>query len=287
MEQWVATVSHEIKNPLTAIVMATGVLQRKTEPDHPMIGLINTLGRSAKAMELIINDLLDTASMRDGKFTVIREWVDAASLEESLHLALASLAAYTKNTVLIKMTGRIHCDPVRISQCIVNLASNALKFTDCGEVSIRGEESVEGYVIQIRDTGMGISEKDLNRVFDKFWQAEGKNKKMGTGLGLSIVQGIVESHKGKVHVESKVGIGTSFTIFIPEDERDIEIMEQSWSESLIIQSRGMRKLASKMRLGCAETQRANARILERTNRVIEAMRNNPVLDPWVSLGNTD
>jgi signal transduction histidine kinase len=282
MEQWVATVSHEIKNPLTAIVMATGVLQRKTDPDHPTIGLINTLGRSAKAIELIINDLLDTASMRDGKFTITREWVDAASLKESLHLALTSLAAYTKNTLSIKLTGRVLCDPIRISQCVINLASNALKFTDCGEVSIRGEELAEGYTIQIRDTGMGISEKDLNRIFDKFWQAEGKNKRMGTGLGLSIVQGIVESHKGKIQVESKVGIGTSFTIFIPEDE--IEIQPQTWADLLIIESRGMRKLAVKMRLGCAETKRANARILERTSRLIEEMRKTKIIDPWLSIG---
>jgi signal transduction histidine kinase len=112
-------------------------------------------------------------------------------------------------------------DPIALRRALDNLLSNALKFTPAGgKVNVRAWQDVDSVKLQVADTGVGIPQDQLGRIFDRFYQVDGSAKRRygGVGLGLSLVKQIVEAHGGQVTVESQVGVGTTFTIRLPNDE---------------------------------------------------------------------
>ncbi len=222
-DEFIATVSHEIRTPMTIIregvsQFLDGILGDVTEEQKSILNIsldaIDRLGR-------IINDLLDMSKLESGKVELKKELVDIASVASKACRDFG-LRAHAKG-VQISLTapeGRVetYADPDKIMQVFTNLIGNALKFTDEGLVDVSVSDFVDFVECSVRDSGRGISNEDLPRVFSKFEQFSrqpGAGEK-GTGLGLAISKGIVDLHKGKIWVESKVGHGTKFTFALPK-----------------------------------------------------------------------
>jgi len=221
--EFISTVSHELRTPLSitkeGISLVVDEIPGKVNPKQKDI--LRTANSNIDRLARIINDLLDISKIEAGKVELKKKTVDLANLikeaaalfeKEALKKCLEIKLDIPKGAVNIEI------DPDRIMQVFTNLIGNAIKFTESGtiEVSIKEKEGeVECFV---SDTGMGIAEENMPKVFEKFVQfhrtAGGGAK--GTGLGLSIVKGIVEMHKGRIWVESAPGKGTKFTFTLPK-----------------------------------------------------------------------
>ncbi len=221
-EELLAIVSHDLRNPLSAIITgASLILERATlcgsEGDR-VHKLTQTILRSADWMNRLIADLLDLAQIQAGMLTVEQKPQDVEALIRDSVEMLRPLAA-TKDLKLEGMTSaglRVRCDPERVLQILSNLVGNAIKFTPAGgSIYIDAQGSGPEARFSVRDTGQGISEVELPRIFDRFWQAQGKIRTGGIGMGLSIAKGLVEAHGGCLWVESTLGVGTTFLFTIP------------------------------------------------------------------------
>jgi PAS domain S-box-containing protein len=216
-DEMVAVVSHDLRNPLQSILTACQLLELDA-PAERRGEFTAILRRSAKEMERLVEDLLDVSRIEAGELSLALDPVQVPGvLSESL--ALYRPLAANKNVRLefaVQETlPSIVGDRGRLLQLFSNLIGNAIKFTDGGgrvELSARrGEGEI---LISISDTGQGISEEELPRIFDRFWQADRKGRQ-GTGLGLTIAKGIVEAHGGTIEVSSEVGVGSTFFVSLP------------------------------------------------------------------------
>jgi PAS domain S-box-containing protein len=213
-----AIVSHDLGNPLSAILINLAVLQERLGPSERRLAAIQ---RSADQMAQLLGDLLDTVSADAGHLVVatrrlLPEWligdaIQAASpLAENKGLRLASELASSLPAVL--------ADAARIQQVLGNLLSNAVKFTPAGgSITVRAERSADEVRFSVTDTGPGVAAEGLPHLFDRFWQAR-DTAHLGRGLGLFIARGIVELHGGKLWAESELGAGTTFFFTLPVGE---------------------------------------------------------------------
>jgi PAS domain S-box-containing protein len=226
----VAIVSHDLKNPLFAIAMATHALELTVQREEPrpevrsrMLNTVHGIADATSAAGRLISDLLDVAKIEAGGFSVETNAEEPASLAEE---ALTSLepAASTK-AIHLKLTAppglpAVEADRPRVLQILSNLLGNAIRFTPEGgviEVDLREAESGD-VLFAVRDTGIGIAEAALPHVFDRYWQARAASRE-GTGLGLSIAKGIVEAHGGRIWAESRLGGGSTFFFTLPTARR--------------------------------------------------------------------
>ena len=219
-DELLAIVSHDLRNPLSVIVNSASFLQQaivEGAEGGRTQKAASAILRSADRMNRLIADLLDLAQIQAGTLAVEQRAEDLEGLvREGLEM-LRPLAIKSD----LKLDGiatagvQVHCDRGRILQVLSNLVGNALKFTPRGGSIFIGAQ-VDGpeALFFVRDTGQGISEMELPRVFDRFWHAQ-KNNRSGIGLGLSIVKGLVEAHAGRIWVESKLGTGSTFFFTLP------------------------------------------------------------------------
>jgi signal transduction histidine kinase len=215
-----AIVSHDLRGPLSSIVICCSVLERfdiHAQSEERVRKHAQVIHRSAKRMDRLIADLMDLTSIEAGNLAVKQEPHEAlAIIDEALDM-LRPLA--TAKGLQLETTARtsiqVRCDHGRVLQIVSNLVGNAIKFTpDQGTITVATQVN-EGYaVITVSDTGIGISEADLPRIFDRFWQAEGPSR-AGVGLGLIIAKGLVEAHGGLIGVQSTLGAGTTFSFSLP------------------------------------------------------------------------
>ncbi len=217
-EELLAIVSHDLRNPLGSIVFNAALLQRATIDGEEGEGVhksAQTILRSADRMTRLIADLLDLAQIQAGKLAVEQMPQDAEGLVRDCVEMLRPLAA-TRDLKGTASAGlRVRCDRERVLQILSNLVGNAIKFTpEEGSIFIEAQDTGHEVRFSVRDTGQGISEEELPRVFDRFWQAQKKNR-AGIGLGLSIAKGLVEAQGGRLYVESKLGAGTTFFFTLP------------------------------------------------------------------------
>jgi PAS domain S-box-containing protein len=210
----IATVSHDLRGPLSAILLAAESLE-ESNPDRYEIGIIH---RAVKNMERLVRDLLDMASIESGQLTItaapsaVDKLVDEA-LETIQRTAAAKPIAIEKSVAGSPL--RVHCDRGRILQVLGNLLGNAVKFTPAdGHLSVRAALAGRFVLFAVSDTGPGIAPSQVPYVFDRFWRAK-DNAKAGTGLGLAICKGIVEQHGGTIWVESQPGSGATFFFTLP------------------------------------------------------------------------
>jgi signal transduction histidine kinase len=219
-EELLAIVSHDLRNPLSAIVAGASVLQsaKLAGADLETVRKASqVILRSADRMNRIIADLLDLAQIQAGQLSVEKRPHEAEGIVlESIEM-LRSLSSKMELKIerLVSAGLRVQCDRGRVLQVFSNLVGNAIKFTPRGgsifiEVSEGGQEAL----FLVRDTGPGISEEELPRIFDRFWQAQ-KSNGGGIGLGLSIAKGLVEAHGGRLWAESRVGEGSTFFFTLP------------------------------------------------------------------------
>lgn len=231
-QQFMANMSHEIRTPMNAIVGMTRLLSSK-EPTAGQLRYLNAIQQSADNLLVIINDILDLSKIEAGKIVIEKTDFSLRELVESVRDMLLFKAEEKKigfkTFVDDAVPNRMIGDPTRINQILINLAGNAVKFTDKGYVEIKGSvEKKESNNYQIRidviDTGIGISEEYVDKIFESFTQAgtDVTRKFGGTGLGLTISRQLTALMNGEIKVSSKVGEGTVFTVLLPLEASEVQ-----------------------------------------------------------------
>ncbi len=224
-ENFMANMSHEIRTPMNAIIGFTNLLQRKNL-DEESSEYVQTIHKSGENLLTIINDILDLSKIEAGMLRIEKT---AFSIRELIHsLAIMFKVRAGEKTIKINifiddlLPDKLEGDATRLTQILVNLIGNALKFTEKGSIHISvSKESEKNGIINtaftITDTGIGIEKEKLNSIFDRFKQAEDSvtRKYGGTGLGLAIVKDLILIQNGTLKIESEPGKGTRFYFSIP------------------------------------------------------------------------
>ncbi len=222
---FLATMSHEVRTPLNAIVGITTLLQR-TDLSAQQDRFVDILHKSASSMATLVNDLLDVGKIEDNKIELEALPFDLAEVMERV-VEIGAVGIGTKDVVLSCSCDGCASpayigDAQRLHQILLNLVSNAVKFTEHGTVTMAAREQTRGQgmatvAITISDTGIGISAKAIGKIFDKYVQADISTTRRfgGTGLGLSIARSLAERMSGSVTVESEAGVGSVFTVVVP------------------------------------------------------------------------
>jgi signal transduction histidine kinase len=228
--QFLANMSHELRTPLNAILgyaelMADGAYG---EPSEKMLGILKRLEANGKHLLGLINDVLDLSKIEAGQLVLELSDYCIQDIAQTVRSTLEPLAADKKLAFKVEVGPQLpsgHGDGRRLTQVLINLVGNAIKFTDAGEVAIKAEAHNGSFHVSVRDTGPGISSADQAGLFQEFQQADNAitKKKGGTGLGLAISKRIIEMHGGRIWVESQPGRGSTFAFTLPVIvERQVE-----------------------------------------------------------------
>jgi PAS domain S-box-containing protein len=225
-DEFLAMVSHELRNPLSAVLAYSQLLQTRQLNESMINRALETIERNAKLQAKLINDLLDISRITSGTLRLNQLPIDLAIVVEAaidtMHLA-AQAKAITIESALEPVWGYVLGDMERLQQVIGNLLANAIKFTpEGGTIQVQLQYFDEYVQVKVSDTGQGISADFLPYVFDPFRQDDRTNTMGGLGLGLAIVRYLVELHGGTIQVESPgEGQGATFTVELPFVEDDV------------------------------------------------------------------
>lgn len=208
------TVSHDLRTPITAIRAAAEALTSPTIDDADGMELREAIVDDADRLASLVDNLLDLSRLRTGSAEPSRDW---CSIEEVVEAALDDLALGREHFQLSidPQLPFIRADAVQLERVLVNLLSNAVRYSGGDRVSIRAREVSGRVVVRVIDRGPGIPECDLVRIFEAFYRGADDPTHPGAGLGLAIVKGFVEANGGSVSVESLPGQGTTFVIEFP------------------------------------------------------------------------
>ncbi|MEZ4953867.1 MAG: tetratricopeptide repeat protein [Saprospiraceae bacterium] len=219
-EQFLANMSHEIRTPMHAISGMVKILERNAHPPSQDIYL-NAMRTSSDNLVVILNDVLDLSKIEAGKLDIENITIEPAMVMENVRQIL-NYKAEEKGLVLSCKIGEgvpqfVMGDPTRLNQILINLAGNAIKFTEKGKVDILLEKENGHLKFSIKDTGIGISKNRIGNIFGAFQQANDSISRHygGTGLGLSISKQLVELQNGKIWVESEENQGSTFFVELP------------------------------------------------------------------------
>ena len=220
--QFLANMSHELRTPLNAILGYTELMADGAygEPSEKMLGILRRLEANGKHLLGLINDVLDLSKIEAGQLVLELSDYSVQDIAQTVRSTLEPLAADKKLAFKLELAPELpagHGDGRRLTQVLINLVGNAIKFTDAGEVAIKAEANNGSFYVSVRDTGPGISADDQARLFQEFQQADNAitKKKGGTGLGLAISKRIIEMHGGKIWVELQPGQGSTFAFTLP------------------------------------------------------------------------
>ena len=213
-EQVLKIVSHDLRNPLSAISMTASLLLDVPTPPDKQAEHLRRIQRAGERMNRLIQDLLDVAKLEAGRVAIDARSIEVAPLIKEASELLAPLTA-TKSirfeATAAERLPTIAADAGRVLQVISNLVGNAVKFTPVGgRIVLRADAEPGGVRFSVRDTGPGIPQEQLPQIFGRFWQANPADRR-GIGLGLTIAKGIVEAHGGQIWVDSPPGDGTTFS----------------------------------------------------------------------------
>jgi signal transduction histidine kinase len=225
--QFLANMSHELRTPLNAILGYTELIADGVygEPSDKMLTVLRRLESNGKHLLGLINDVLDLSKIEAGQLALDLAEYSLENVAQTVVSAVEPLAADKKLAFKAEVTPglpRGRGDERRLTQVLLNLVGNAIKFTDSGEVVIKAGASNGAFDLSVRDTGPGISAADQGKLFQEFQQADNSitRAKGGTGLGLAISKRIIEMHGGKIWVESQVGKGSTFFVTLPVQVRE-------------------------------------------------------------------
>lgn len=221
---FVANVSHELRTPLASIkgyseTLLDGGLEDKSVSKN----FLTIIDRHANRMTALIEDLLTLSMLESHQMPLNFEPLDIVSMLNNIIQGFEKQANDKEIALLVDMMEADKCvqeiigDKVRLEQVIVNLIDNAIKYTNKGTVKISATVINSMLRVDVQDTGIGIPDKDIPRIFERFYRVDkGRSRELGgTGLGLAIVKHIIQGHKGKIWVNSKAGVGTTFSILLP------------------------------------------------------------------------
>ena len=230
-----ANMSHELRTPLNAIIGYSEMLLEDCEDlgNEDMIPDLKKITNSSKHLLSLINNVLDLSKIEAGKMDMYFTPFSIDTMIETIKDVSGPLASKNNNEFIIKnnVEGEMKSDETKLRQCIVNFLSNAFKFTENGQVALvinlHERDGLEFVNFDIKDTGIGMNEEQLGKLFDTYTQAERSTsaKYGGTGLGLSISKHFAEMMGGGVEVTSEVGKGSTFSIFVPRTSIDDEVPE--------------------------------------------------------------
>ncbi|MBL8557163.1 MAG: response regulator [Hyphomonadaceae bacterium] len=223
--QFLTTMSHELRTPLNAIIGYAEILEEDLEaaPEEANADDARRIRRAARHLLLLINEVLDLSKIEAGRLELINGPVDIAALLREVEETVRPIGAGNGNKVVLDIVGRIptlETDAARLKQCLLNLATNACKFTRDGRVTIRASMEMRGGAsvleVAVIDTGIGITHEDQARLFQPFVQVDGAEtrKQDGTGLGLVITRKLAQAMGGDVSLVSSPGLGSTFTLTI-------------------------------------------------------------------------
>jgi PAS domain S-box-containing protein len=217
-DQMLGVVAHDLRNPLSTILMASQLLNDILEPDSVARRQVAMMHRAGERMNRLIQDLLDVKRIENGRLVVEPRPVLALSLLTEAVETLRPLAAASALELALDTPAELPCvsaDPNRVQQVLSNLIGNAIKFTPRGgRITMRGVQLASEVRLAVSDTGRGIPADQLPHIFGQYWQGT-RSDRRGIGLGLAIAKGIVEGHNGRIWVESTVGEGSSFYFTLP------------------------------------------------------------------------
>jgi len=267
-EQFVANISHEIRTPMNAILGFAGLLQ-KTGLDKNQHEYVRSIRSSAENLLTIINDILDLSRIESGMMHIeslpfnLRELLD--SLATMMNVKAKGRNLYLVTKIDQSIPPILKGDAVRLTQILINLLSNALKFTHEGGVSIEvacaeKKEDMVSVRFIISDTGIGIDPSRQKTIFERFHQAQPETTRRygGTGLGLSIVKQLVEIQNGTISIDSEPGKGSVFTVVLPyQTSKETEVTDASALSVLLAEP-----LLKKIRILVAEDNPMNQKLLQ-------------------------
>jgi len=220
--QFLGNMSHELRTPLNAILGYTELILDDIYGGvpEPMRRVLKRIESNGKHLLGLINDVLDLAKIEAGQLTLTLAEYSMAEVVRNVFSAVEPLAAEKKLALTVEIPNDLPVgrgDERRLTQVLLNLVGNAIKFTDQGEVAIKASAVNGAYTLSVCDTGPGIPPADQAKIFEEFQQADSSatKKKGGTGLGLSIARRIIEMHGGRIWVESELGKGATFSINLP------------------------------------------------------------------------
>lgn len=224
-EEFVANVSHELRTPLNMILGFTEIIMKSPQLysgsiPSSLLADIAVIERNSHHLAKLVDDILDLSQVEAGHMALSKEWTSIAEIVNeatfAVHVLFESKGLFLKTDILPGLP-QVFCDGTRIRQVVINLLSNAGRFTDQGGVAVRAWKDTNTVIISVQDTGPGIAEKDQKRIFEPFQQVDSPlhRHKGGSGLGLSISKQFVEMHGGKLWLESEMGAGTTFYFSLP------------------------------------------------------------------------
>jgi PAS domain S-box-containing protein len=233
---FIANMSHELRTPLSAIIGYSEMLQEEIEDSGEASDIANDVGKiesNARHLLGLINDVLDLSKVESGKMEVYAETFDAAEMVRTVAATVQGLVEKKRNTLVVRLApdlGAMHSDVTKMRQMLLNLLSNAAKFTEAGTITLSaerevapdlagdaGEHQADRMVFRVSDTGLGMTEDQLAKLFQRFQQADASTTRKfgGTGLGLSLTKAFSAMLGGDVEVESQSGQGSTFTVRLP------------------------------------------------------------------------
>jgi PAS domain S-box-containing protein len=227
--QFIANMSHELRTPLSAVIGYSEMLEEEVaELGHEsLLGDLKKIESNARHLLSMINDVLDLSKIEAGRMEVHPETFDVAALVDEAAGTVQALVARRNNRLVVEKRGPLgtmHSDVVKVRQCLFNLLSNAAKFTENGRIVLQverlaGDAPTPQLLFRVTDTGIGMSEEQLAKLFERFTQADASTTRRfgGSGLGLAITRAFCRMLGGDVGVESVAGRGTTFTLRLPAD----------------------------------------------------------------------
>ncbi len=227
--QFLASMSHELRTPLNAIIGFSSILIELAPTLLParLFRMIENIRTAGSHLLDLINDILDLAKIETGKLQLELQPFDLRETIGVVDRVIKGMAAERDVAIVTRIDPNVstaYLDEVRVKQIVLNLLSNAVKFSQRGGYvyltvsrieeteSLLGRETIR---IEVKDNGIGIAEAELGRIFTQFYQVPGRSRKGGTGLGLSLTRNFVEMHRGRIHVTSEEGRGSTFVVDLP------------------------------------------------------------------------
>lgn len=226
--QFLANMSHELRTPLSAVIGYSEMLEEEVEEigEHRLLGDLAKIKANARHLLSLINDVLDISKIEANKMEVYSEIFDVADMANDVASTVESLMMKKNNRFTVDIAsglGSMHSDVVKIRQVLINLLSNAAKFTEAGEINLQARKDLrpdsDRMVFTVRDTGLGMTEEQVAKLFQRFTQADVSTTRRfgGTGLGLAITKAFTDMLGGEISISSVPGKGSTFEVSFPVD----------------------------------------------------------------------